>query len=128
MRTVTSDFGSPKARMFDFLYSDISPDGIYNRLRKNGHVYEFVSDKEIERIGLIPPQTRAAIRARYMTKVFENNFPHLYSQWHCLHGPEGVPLNDPFATTSEALERLLENGALPQKQYSVHPEDFGDLF
>src|SRR3989344_914748 len=130
MRHTTNDFGNPKARMFDFLYSDISPAGIYNRLRKNGYVYEFVSDAEIERTGLTPPRTRASVRARYLTEVFEKNFPYFYVNWNLVHGVNGVRLNDPFETTSESLEKMLEEiakGIWPSSLQQPDSEFYGDL-
>ncbi len=74
------DWGSPQVQMLDLQYHDLRPDkGLYYVLERQGHVRRIVTDEEIERAVLYPPEdTRAYFRGgclrRYGAQVFGVNW------------------------------------------------------
>jgi proteasome accessory factor A len=74
------DWGSPQVQMLDLQYHDLRPDkGLYYVLERQGHVRRIVTDEEIERAVLYPPEdTRAYFRGgclrRYGPQVFGVNW------------------------------------------------------
>jgi proteasome accessory factor A len=74
------DWGSPQVQMLDLQYHDLRPDkGLYYVLERQGHVRRVVTDEEIERAILHPPEdTRAYFRGgclrRYGAEVFGVNW------------------------------------------------------
>ncbi|MBS1105075.1 MAG: putative proteasome component [Deltaproteobacteria bacterium] len=74
------DWGSPQVQMLDLQYHDLRPDkGLYYILERQGRVRRVVTDEEIERAVLYPPEdTRAYFRGgclrRYGTQVFGVNW------------------------------------------------------
>jgi proteasome accessory factor A len=74
------DWGSPQVHMLDLQYHDLRPDkGLYYVLERQGHVRRVVTDEEIERAILHPPEdTRAYFRGgclrRYGAEVFGVNW------------------------------------------------------
>jgi proteasome accessory factor A len=74
------DWGSPQVQMLDLQYHDLRPDkGLYYVLERQGHARRVVTDEEIERAVLYPPEdTRAYFRGgclrRYGPQVFGVNW------------------------------------------------------
>lgn len=74
------DWGSPQVQMLDLQYHDLRPDkGLYYVLERQGRVRRIVTDEEIERAVLYPPEdTRAYFRGgclrRYGPQVFGVNW------------------------------------------------------
>jgi proteasome accessory factor A len=74
------DWGSPQVQMLDLQYHDLRPDkGLYYVLERQGRVRRVVTDEEIERAILYPPEdTRAYFRGgclrRYGPQVFGVNW------------------------------------------------------
>jgi proteasome accessory factor A len=74
------DWGSPQVQMLDLQYHDLRPDkGLYYVLERQGRVKRVVTDAEIERAVLYPPEdTRAYFRGgclrRYGAQVFGVNW------------------------------------------------------
>ena len=74
------DWGSPQVQMLDLQYHDLRPDrGLYYVLERQGRVKRVVTDEEIERAILHPPEdTRAYFRGgclrRYGAQVFGVNW------------------------------------------------------
>jgi proteasome accessory factor A len=74
------DWGSPQVQMLDLQYHDLRPDkGLYYVLERQGHTRRIVTDEEIERAVLHPPEdTRAYFRGgclrRYGAQVFGVNW------------------------------------------------------
>ena len=74
------DWGSPQVQMLDLQYHDLRPDkGLYYVLERQGRVKRVVTDQEIERAVLHPPEdTRAYFRGgclrRYGAQVFGVNW------------------------------------------------------
>ena len=74
------DWGSPQVQMLDLQYHDLRPDkGLYYVLERQGRVKRVVTDEEIERAVLYPPEdTRAYFRGgclrRYGAQVFGVNW------------------------------------------------------
>jgi Pup amidohydrolase len=74
------DWGSPQVQMLDLQYHDLRPDkGLYYVLERQGRVKRVVTDEEIERAVLYPPEdTRAYFRGgclrRYGPQVFGVNW------------------------------------------------------
>jgi proteasome accessory factor A len=74
------DWGSPQVQMLDLQYHDLRPDkGLYYVLERQGRARRVVTDEEIERAVLHPPEdTRAYFRGgclrRYGAQVFGVNW------------------------------------------------------
>ncbi len=74
------DWGSPQVQMLDLQYHDLRPEkGLYYVLERQGRVKRMVTDEEIERAILYPPEdTRAYFRGgclrRYGKQVFGVNW------------------------------------------------------
>jgi proteasome accessory factor A len=74
------DWGAAQVQMLDLQYHDLRPDkGLYYILERQGHVRRVVTDEEIERAVLHPPEdTRAYFRGgclrRYGAQVFGVNW------------------------------------------------------
>jgi proteasome accessory factor A len=64
------DWDAHKLQLVDFQYSDVRPDrGLYNRLVARGRIERLVTDAEVDRAMVEPPDdTRAYFRGRCLSK------------------------------------------------------------
>lgn len=115
MRKKAYDFQDERARVIDVLYSDISDQGIFNRLKKSGAVNPFYSEEEIRRACISPPpRTRARLRSKYIL-AFLDSVPETHEansyfdvSWDVLHFSPEFNLSDPFKFQSRKLDIFLE--------------------
>lgn len=109
LKAAVKDIFSPKGRLFDFLYSDVSENGIYNKLREAGLVEEFVTREEIASALDNPPPTRACLRSRYIRTILDEKHCSWHVDWHLVNENPKFYLNDPFSEHNEELEKFLES-------------------
>jgi proteasome accessory factor A len=112
------DWGNPKLRLIDLQYHDVRRDrGLYHRLAATGKVERIVSDEEIERAVLEPPEdTRAYFRGRCISK-----FPDAIAaaSWDSIIFDAGrealqrVPMREPLRGTKAHVDELLERSPDP---------------
>ena len=102
-----------KLRLIDLQYHDVDPErGLFHKLRSDGRIERLVSDEEIERAMISPPQdTRAYFRgtclARYATQLVAASWDALIFD---LDGQtlKRVPMLDPLRGTAAHTAALLE--------------------
>src|SRR5439155_17281005 len=107
------DWRDPKLAMIDLQYHDVRRShGLYHRLAAGGRVERLVSDAEVERAVMEPPDdTRAYFRGRCLQR-----FPQQIAaaSWDSLIFDTGrevlqrVPLRDPLRGPRAHVEELLE--------------------
>jgi proteasome accessory factor A len=112
------DWGDPKLRLIDLQYHDVRRDrGLYHRLAATGKVERVVSDEEIERAVLEPPEdTRAYFRGRCISK-----FPDAIAaaSWDSMIFDAGrealqrIPMREPLRGTKAHVDDLLERSPDP---------------
>jgi Pup amidohydrolase len=112
------DWSDPKLRLVDLQYHDVRRDkGLYYRLAQGGKVQRLVSDAEIDRAVMEPPEdTRAYFRGRCISK-----FPDAIAaaSWDSLIFDTGrdalqrVPTREPLRGTRRHVESLLERSPDP---------------
>jgi Pup amidohydrolase len=112
------DWANPKLRLIDLQYHDVRRDrGLYHRLAATGKVERIVSDEEIERAVLEPPEdTRAYFRGRCISK-----FPDAIAaaSWDSMIFDAGrealqrVPMREPLRGTKSHVDELLERSPDP---------------
>jgi proteasome accessory factor PafA2 len=113
------DWSDPKLRLVDLQYHDVRRDkGLYHRLASAGKVERLVSEAEIERAVMDPPEdTRAYFRGRCIGK-----FPDAIAaaSWDSMIFDTGeealqrVPMREPLRGTRDHVEELLERSPDPQ--------------
>jgi Pup amidohydrolase len=112
------DWNDAKLRLIDLQYHDVDPErGLYYKLVAGGRVERIVTDAEIQRGMITPPDdTRAYFRgsclARYATSLVAASWDALIFD---LDGQtlKRVPMLDPFKGTSAHVKALLETHAEP---------------
>jgi proteasome accessory factor A len=106
-------WGDPKLRAIDLQYHDVRRDkGLYHRLVAGGKVERIVSDDEIERAVMEPPEeTRAYFRGRCISR-----YPDAIAaaSWDSIIMDTGadalqrIPMREPLRGTRAHVEDLLE--------------------
>ncbi len=104
----------PKLRLVDLQYHDVRRDrGLYHRLAASGKVERLVTDEEIERAVMEPPEdTRAYFRGRCISR-----YPDAIAaaSWDSIIFDTGaealkrIPMREPLRGTRAHVERLLED-------------------
>jgi Pup amidohydrolase len=110
------DPSDPKLRLIDLQYHDVARDrGLYHRLVASGQVERLVSEDEIQRAVMEPPEdTRAYFRGRCITR-----FPDAITaaSWDSMIFDVGadalqrVPMREPLRGTKAHVHDLLERAA-----------------
>ena len=110
------EWADPKLRAIDLQYHDVRRSkGLYHRLAATGKVERLVTDAEVERAMLNPPEdTRAYFRGRCITR-----FPDAIAaaSWDSLIMDTGrdalqrIPMREPLRGTRAHVERLLDEVA-----------------
>ncbi|HEX6330132.1 MAG TPA: depupylase/deamidase Dop [Actinomycetota bacterium] len=113
------DWSDPKLRLVDLQYHDVRRDkGLYHRLAASEKVETLVSEAEIVRAVMEPPEdTRAYFRGRCIGK-----YPDAIAaaSWDSMIFDTGqdalqrVPMREPLRGTREHVEGLLERSPDPQ--------------
>jgi Pup amidohydrolase len=113
------DWSDPKLRLIDLQYHDVRRDkGLYHRLAATGKVERLVTEDEIERAVMEPPEdTRAYFRGRCISK-----YPDAIAaaSWDSMIFDTGrdalqrVPMREPLRGTRAHVEGLLERSRDPQ--------------
>jgi Pup amidohydrolase len=108
------EWGDPKLRAIDLQYHDVRRSkGLYHRLEASGKVERLVSDDEIVRAVMAPPEdTRAYFRGRCIER-----FPDAIAaaSWDSLIIDTGrdalqrIPMREPLKGTRAHVESLLES-------------------
>ncbi len=107
------DWSDPRLRLIDLQYHDVRRDkGLYYRLEASGKVERLVSEQEIERAVMEPPEdTRAYFRGRCIAR-----FPEAIAaaSWDSLIFDTGkealqrIPMREPLRGTRDHVEELLD--------------------
>ncbi len=110
------EWSDPKLRLIDLQYHDVRRDrGLYHRLEASGKVERIVTDAEVERAVLEPPEgTRAYFRGRCITR-----FPEAIAaaSWDSMIFDTGrqtlqrIPMREPLRGTRSHVEALFERAA-----------------
>jgi Pup amidohydrolase len=112
------DWSDPKLRLVDLQYHDVRRDrGLYHRLEASGEVERLVTDDQIDRAVMEPPEdTRAYFRGRCIER-----YPDAIAaaSWDSIIFDTGqaalqrVPMREPLRGTRTHVESLLEQAADP---------------
>ena len=112
------DWSDPRLRLIDLQYHDVRRDkGLYHRLAETGRVERIVSEAEIGRAIMEPPEdTRAYFRGRCIAK-----YPDAIAaaSWDSLIFDTGgealqrIPMREPLKGTREHVAELLERSPDP---------------
>ncbi|MGQ0669784.1 MAG: depupylase/deamidase Dop [Actinomycetota bacterium] len=112
------DWSDPRLRLIDLQYHDVRRDkGLYHRLAETGRVERLVSEAEIGRAIIEPPEdTRAYFRGRCIAK-----YPDAIAaaSWDSLIFDTGeealqrIPMREPLKGTREHVAELLERSPDP---------------
>ena len=106
------EWSAHKLQLVDLQYSDVRPDkGLYNRLVARGRMRRLVSDEEIDRAVVEPPEdTRAYFRGRCLSKYGADVAA---ASWDSVIFDVGrdslqrVPMLEPLRGTKAHVEGLL---------------------
>jgi len=104
----------PKIAMIDLSYHDINRErGLFYLLERNGEAVRLSNDQEVSDAKAIPPQTtRAKLRGDFIAKAQEKNRDFTVDWVHLKLNDQTqrtVLCKDPFKSTDERVERLLES-------------------
>ncbi len=110
------DWSSDKLKMVDLQYHDVRQDkGLYNRLVARGRVERLVTEEQVQRAIVEPPEdTRAYFRGRCLAKYRD---AVVAAGWDSLIFDTGqsalqrVPMMDPGRGTKDAVGELLDRSA-----------------
>jgi proteasome accessory factor A len=112
------DWSDPKLRLVDLQYHDVRREkGLYQRLVQAGKIERLVTDEEVERAAMNPPEdTRAYFRGRCIAK-----YPDAIAaaSWDSMIFDAGrdalqrVPMREPLRGTKAHVEDLLERSPDP---------------
>jgi Pup amidohydrolase len=108
------DWGSPRLEAIDLQYSDVRPDkGLYNKLAAAGRFERIVTDAEVERAVLEPPEdTRAYFRGRCLAKypddVAAASWDSVIFDLPGHDSLQRVPTLEPLRGTKEHVGGLLD--------------------
>jgi Pup amidohydrolase len=119
----------PMMRVLDLQYHRIdNPDGLFDRLEKDGVVTRLLNDAEIERfIHQAPDDTRAWFRSRCIQKYAEEI---LFLNWEVVGFDHGeihrmIPLLNPLKGTREQFESLFEKAQSSRELISLLESEAG---
>jgi proteasome accessory factor A len=112
------DWGDPKLRLVDLQYHDVRREkGLYQRLAHAGKVERLVTDEEVERAAMNPPEdTRAYFRGRCIAKYPDAIAAASWDSMIFDAGREAlqrVPMREPLRGTRAHVEELLERSPDP---------------
>lgn len=119
-----SGYDDPRIAQLDLAYHDIDPRrGVYNLLASRGQAKTVVSEQEIARAAIHPPETRAKLRgafinaARNAGEQFTVDWVHMKLNAYPQHT---VMCKDPFATESEDVQALIKvlDGIAPSTSWA----------
>ncbi|HXF35566.1 MAG TPA: depupylase/deamidase Dop [Actinomycetota bacterium] len=104
----------PKLRLVDLQYHDVRRErGLYHRLAETGKVDRLVTEEEIERAVMEPPEdTRAYFRGRCISRYPEAIAAASWDSIIFDTGAEAlkrIPMREPLRGTRAHVERLLED-------------------
>jgi proteasome accessory factor A len=104
----------PKIAMIDLSYHDINRErGLFYLLERNGEALRLSNDQEVSDAKAIPPQTtRAKLRGDFIAKAQEKKRDFTVDWVHLKLNDQTqrtVLCKDPFKSTDERVERLLES-------------------
>lgn len=105
----------PRLAQIDLMYHDIHPTrGLFNVLARRGLARTLLAPETIEQaVRQAPPTTRAAVRGRFIAAVRANPELSYTVDWMRVkvNGEGGAEalLADPFANTSEDVDRIIES-------------------
>ncbi|HEX6921198.1 MAG TPA: proteasome accessory factor PafA2 family protein, partial [Actinomycetes bacterium] len=111
------DWGSPRLEAVDLQYSDVRPDkGLFNRLAANGRFERIVTDEEVSRAVMAPPEdTRAYFRgrclAKYADEVAAASWDSVIFDLPGRDSLQRVPTLEPLRGTKEHVGALLDRCA-----------------
>ncbi len=102
-----------RVRRLDLAYHDISPrTGIFHRLMDRGLATRIATEAEITAATTTPPQTtRAKLRGDFVAAATENRRDYTVDWVHLKvndHAGRTVLCKDPFASSDERVDRLIE--------------------
>ena len=116
-------------RVLDLQFHRIDkPDGLFNRLEKDGVVARVLNDADIERfVHKAPDDTRAWFRSRCIQKYTEEI---LFLNWEVVGFNHGaihrmVPLLNPLKGTRDQFETLFENAQNSKELISLLESETG---
>lgn len=102
----------PRMEQIDMAYHDVHPErGLFYLLRRRGRAQEILTEDQVTEAMITPPQTRAAIRGEFLStaRAFGAEYTVDWVHHKLTDRPlEALMLKDPFATTDERVESLLE--------------------
>lgn len=105
----------PRLAQIDLMYHDIHPTrGLFNVLARRGLARTLLAPETIEQaVRQAPPTTRAAVRGRFIAAVRAHPELSYTVDWMRVkvNGENGAEalLADPFANTSEDVDRIIES-------------------
>ena len=108
------DWSSPRLQAIDLQYSDVRPDkGLFNKLQASGRFDRIVTDAEIERAIMSPPEdTRAYFRGRclalYPEEVAAASWDSVIFDLPGRESLQRVPTLEPLRGTKEHVGDLFE--------------------
>jgi proteasome accessory factor A len=105
--------GHPRVALLDLQYHDVSRSrGIFYRVQSRGAVERIIDDKKINEAVEHPPQTtRARLRGEFIRRAKERRRDFTVDWVHLKLNDQTqrtVLLKDPFRSTDERVERLIE--------------------
>jgi proteasome accessory factor A len=117
-------WSDPKLALIDLLYHDTSTErGLFYRHQRRGHVRRMVSDEAINiATTSAPTTTRARMRGEFIKTAKQWRRDFTVDWVHLKLNDEmqrTVLLKDPFKSSDERFERLLESMARPREPINV---------
>jgi proteasome accessory factor A len=108
----------PKLRLIDLQYHDVRRErGLYHRLAATGKVERLVTDDEVERAVMEPPEdTRAYFRGRCISRYPDAIAAASWDSMIFDTGREAlqrIPMREPLKGTRDHVEDLLERAPDP---------------
>lgn len=111
------DWGSPKLQLIDLQYSDIRPEkGLYHRLAAAGRMERLLTDEQIARAAVEPPEeTRAWFRGQCMSRfgdeVVAASWDSVIFDIEGRRSLQRVPTSDPLRGTRAHVGELFDRSA-----------------
>jgi proteasome accessory factor A len=119
---------APRLAQLDLSYHDITPGrGLFTLLQSRGAAARFLDDGAVQRAVDTPPATtRASMRGRFIQAAREAGQPYAVDWTHLKLADRpllGITTKDPFQTSSERLDDLLESLAVSVNEQDNGPGD-----
>lgn len=106
------EYGHPRLEQIDMAYHDVHPErGLFHLLRRRGLVSESIPDTEVNQALVEPPHSRAAVRGEFLSVAHAFGAEATVDWVHhkLVERPlEAVMIKDPFETSNERIETLLD--------------------